>query len=356
MPTNREIYTAGSLPPSVTADGIPAAMRWVLQQAGGPKSLVALACDEDPRWIINYLDALAARPELKAIREGKSEDYEDMPIYRPVGKITPRSITMHRLPHIEALMKAHEELGDERGALPLQISMPNPLDLSLFVFCGKPSLRHPLRTIRGAYLALRHLKKFEIAAATEVDAIEAARHRLGFTGALHTNLESPAVLFALNLLPRPLRPLAAWWLAKQVARVLNRLPAGHVYLHLCVGGLRKKAIIVPKTMRPAVQFLNRLAPRTTVLPPVHLPAAFGDQPPPVDHEFYEPLELLDEDYRIAAGVVSEHSPYLSRRALELLETYADRTSWAVGPPCGLGRHTEKEAEAVYEISTSLLHD
>jgi hypothetical protein len=352
MTTNREIHLVGSLPPDITTAGAESAMFWVLDQVGD-SALTSIPCDQDARWIIQYLDDLAGRMTFASIRQGASEGYDDMPIYRPLAEVTPDDVSMRRMPYLMTLLKTHQKLGLHEKGLPLQISMPNPLDLSLFTFCGRPTLRHPLRTLSGAYLALRHLRTFEEALAAEVTELEKWRKEYSFEGDIHFELESPAVIFALTLVPPFLRPVAATWLSRQVARVIGLLPQGQIILHLCVGGLRKKAITKPKNLRSVVSFLNKLAPRVKVLPPVHIPVSFGDEPPTTDPSFFEPLERLNKDYRLIAGVVAEHDPMASQRALELFEAHSGRTAWAIGAPCGLGRHTAEDAATSIEVTKTL---
>lgn len=352
MPT-RNIHLVGSLPPEITQNGIAEAMTWVLQQVHTIDRLNAVPVDQDDRWIIQFLESLIDRPGFAALREGDSADYDTMPIYRPVGKLGTSAVALDRLDYLTSLMQAHQSHGLHNDGLPLQISMPNPLDLALFVFAGKPQWRKPIRTLNGARLVLRYLSVFEQAMRDEVESILQRKQEIGFPGKLAFQLETPAVLYALNLVPAPLRPMLAKILAKQVARMIGLLPEEAVWLHLCYGDLGDKAVIEPKTVRPAVLFLNELARLVKVLPPVHLPIAFGDQPPPTDPAFYEPLEGLDRAWKLVAGVVDENDPAASERALELLEAASGRTTLAVATACGLGRHSAEDAIAAIALMKEL---
>jgi hypothetical protein len=351
VPT-RDLHFIGSLPPQITEKGTAEAMRWLLAQVGN-RPLTTLPCDGDDRWIIKYLDALADRPAFTALRTGDSADYDRIPIYRPTTALSPADVSMDRLEYITTLMLAHQSIGADNDGLPLQISMPNPLDLALFVFVGKPDWRHPLRLLNGTRLVLKYLKTFEMALAAEVASIEAHKEANGFTGELHYQLETPAVLFALDRVPLPLRPLATRWLAKQVGRVISLLPRGKVWLHLCLGDLGRKAIAHQEDLRWAVRFLNLLLTHIVLAPPVHIPVGSGDEPVSVEPVFYVPLEELDRAYRLIAGVADERDPQASQRALELFETYSGRTALAVAAECGLGRMSVEQAIATIAMMKSL---
>jgi hypothetical protein len=86
---------------------------------------------------------------------------------------------------------------------------------------------------------------------------------------------------------------------------------------------------------------------------VHLPAAFGDQPPPVDDEFYQPLTRLDTGYRLYAGVADHRDPDVSRIALRLFETASGRRAAAVGTACGTGREPLELAASAVAVCHAL---
>lgn len=362
----RKIHFVGSLPPAVTEEGPLLAMEWALHTSGwyqGHTDLTGVPCDLDPRWIIDYLDSLADRPCFRTLRAGNSSDYDHMPIYRiRKGYVvdSPSAVAMNRTNELKAVVDAYVELratherAPRRSSLgpmpPLRISLPSPLDLALFVFCGKVDLkRHALRTLRGAWLAVKHLKKFGRAMATEVT--EVNRYAANHDAAIVWQFEAPSVLYAMNLVPRFLAPGVAELLAELLASVLARLWDFDMELHLCHGDLGHKAI-THGTAEQMVTFLNRLGPlldqHGVDRPPVHLPFACGDQPAPTNVEFYAPLAQLDEDWTIYAGVVDEHDPKASRIALHHVETQSGRVAAAVAPACGLGRRSVADAEDAIE--------
>jgi hypothetical protein len=361
----RKIHFVGSLPPSVTEEGPLLVMEWALHTSGwfqGHADLTGVPCDLDPRWIIDYLDGLADRAAFRPLRKGNSSDYDHMPLYRIARghTIGTFDVATRRTGELRDVVDAYLELRKthERAPMrsslgpmpPLRISLPSPLDLALFVFCGKVDLlRHPLRSLRGTWLAMRYLKLFGRAMAAEVTDVNAYAARND--AAIVWQLEAPSVLYVMNLVPRFLQAGVAHLLAELHASVLARLWDFDMELHLCHGDLGHKAI-THGTAEQMVTFLNRLGPlldqHSVDRPPVHLPFACGDEPAPTNVEFYAPLAQLDEDWVIYAGVVDEHDPKASRIALHHVETQSGRVAAAVAPACGLGRRTLADAEDAVE--------
>lgn len=396
----RKIHYVGSLPDDVTRRGPYLAMDWAIGTArawppgskvndaalGGKNAVAELTgvpCDLDTRWIIDYLDSLAGRHCFRAIRQGGSGDYDTMPIHRVHRGcvLTPREVSMDRLDKLKSVITAYRNLAENVGVElpPLRISLPNPLDLALFVFVGKVDLkRHPIRTLRGSWLALRNLKHFLDAMVTEVreiqryadpertaardqvaDVFDIPEHMLGSAEPsaeatpIVWQFETPGVLYALNLVPRFLRPMLARLLATQVANALGLIWNVRQELHLCYGDLGHKNIATPTSAQEMVEFLNPLADQLADLPPVHLPFAYGDHAPSTDPGFYEPLEGLSEDWKIYAGVVDENDSQASREALYLVELHSGRTAEAVACACGLGRRDTDAARKAVDAMVML---
>jgi hypothetical protein len=372
----RQLHYVGSLPAELTDQGPKAAMAWAISideyADEYDRSFDSVPCDIDTRWIIDYLDHLGADTReghaFRTLRAGDSSNYDQMPIYRVAKghKLNALDVSMDRYYKLVGVINAYRELRSETtdGALPpLQLSLPNPLDLALFVFCGKVDFkRHPIRTLRGAYLALRHLRKFITAAVNDTAKVQAFADNevystdsgvpLPMDGSdaevpIVWNLESPAVLYALNLVPRWMRPTLAKLLAKQVASFISTLWVPALWLHLCYGNLDDEQVIDPSSMDEVTMFLNPLEVELKAVgaktPRTHIPAAFGHQPPPLDPAFYEGLARLSDSYDLVAGVVDENNPEASRKALTLFEEAAGRQAVAVATACGLGRHSMADA-------------
>lgn len=317
-------------------------MEWILGQAGDHR-LTALPCDLDPDWIVAYLRTLAERPAFEIKRSGDYADYEDLRAYgvRRGHRLGPSDVSMDRADRLREMLEEYRALHAERPELAdvrLQISLPNPLDLALFAFQGRP------------WLALRHLPVFTQATVDEVTALTAVAGQ-----DIVWQLETPSVLAGMDMAKRLPggRHLAARLLARQVAGVLARLPAdAAVILHLCYGNLGNTEFVAPRDLGPAVDYLNLLAAalrrHDRPLPPVHIPAAYGAHPPPQHAEFYRPLRRLDRDWNVIAGIAAAADPDAGTKSLKLLETAADRQAYAVATACGLGRHSADQAEKAVE--------
>lgn len=361
----RKIHPVGSLPSRVTAEGPYDAMDWFLSASGwyqGHADLTGVPCDIDPRWIIDYLDDLATRSPFRALRTGDSANYDRMPIYRIARghTLTADDVSMRRTSQLKAVIDDYLQLRKDHASLPtrsslgpmppLRISLPSPLDLALFVFCGKVNLlRHPVRALRGAALAIKHLKKFGRAMAVEVGDLNAYAAERDVT--LVWQLEAPSVLYAMNLVPRWLQPGVAHVLAELIASTLARVWDFDMELHLCNGDLGHKAI-TRGTPEQMVTFLNQLGPlldqHGVDRPPVHLPFACGDEPAPTNVEWYAPLARLQPEWTIYAGVVNEHDGKASRIGLHHVEQQSGRVAAAVANACGLGRRAMADAEDAIE--------
>lgn len=371
---SRSLHFVGSLPPSLAPDA-EAALRTAFTVAD-QWPVTAVPCDSDPVWIIDYLRSLADRttesgePVFTVVRPGDYRDYASMRVYgmaqtRTGGRVTlqPEHVSMNRVENVRSTIELFRKLRAEdpgRAQLRHQISLPSPLDLALFVFFGPPydlddptprlrqALRHPSR----ALAALRHLPVFNQAALDEItDLCATDAFDIVF------QYETPAVLVALGLTPRPARRRVASLLAAHTAHVLTSAPATAKFvLHLCHGDLGNVALVTPHDLGDAVLYLNDLARRLRragrPLPAVHIPAAHGDQPPSTDPAYYHPLHALDSGYALVAGITAEHHSDAAARALALFEAAAGRTC-AVATSCGLGRHTAQDAIDAIDLMGAL---
>src|SRR3954451_1441985 len=138
---SRPMHFVGSLPPDLC--GTPRqAMEWIAGQADGHR-LTTLPCDIDPNWIVAYLRNLAERPAFEIKRPGEYADYEDMRTYgvRRGHALRPADVSMNREDRLRENLKEFRALRAERPELAdvrLQVGIPSPLDLSIFVFSGRP--------------------------------------------------------------------------------------------------------------------------------------------------------------------------------------------------------------------------
>ncbi|HZE37908.1 MAG TPA: hypothetical protein VE172_03775 [Stackebrandtia sp.] len=344
---SRLVHYVGSLPPEINTsprDG----MRWIIDRSADA-GLSTLPWDSDPKWIVAFLLGLAERGEaLEVAASGDWGDYDKQQRYRVKAgvKLTPSHVSMRREEQIRKNLAVYRELVADDSRLtgvPFQQSLPSPLDLSLFTFGQRPVL-------------LKHVSTYADALAEEVTKLHATDGE-----DLVWQLEAPSVLVLLNRTPRPLRGLVARRLAAQIAAFVKRLPQeSRLILHLCYGNLNDTELIAPRDLAGVDVFLNalhhRLRAQDRQIPPVHVPAAYGSQPPPVRPEFYAALRNVHADWPLVAGVVDENQPDDSRQALTLFEEAAGRTSHAVATACGLGRHSEADALAAAALMTELAAD
>ncbi|GAA5060523.1 hypothetical protein [Nocardia callitridis] len=352
----RHAHYVGSLPGEIISGGDLAVMRWFVENSAG-KPITAIPCDLDPDWLVVYLRERAQHADVfEAHKPGDYTGYGDFPDnrVRRGQTLRPQHVSMNRVERIGRVVEnftklraEHPELADTK----LQVGLPNPLDVSMFVFAGRAvsgglpvgrAFAHANLVVR----ALRHLPVFVEAAITEVTEIQ---RRYG--DLVVWQLESP---FALLAMVKATQLRSRWALgplvAQQFAGLLTRMheTGAETVVHLCYGDLAHESLLTPSTLAPAVNLLDRAArllrQSKVPLPPVHIPCAYGPESAPLRPEFYTPLGKLDPDWQLIAGVVSPESADDSARALTLFERAAHRTSYGVATACGLGRGTVEAAK------------
>jgi hypothetical protein len=350
----RKVHLVGTFPPSISGQEPRQAWSWLRARLGDAE-LTTWPFDDDPDWLVRYMRSLADRQVLRTATDGDFAHYDAMPDYRLAAGSPPSPEDLRddtRREHARALLQAYQQW--DSASSPVQLSRPNPLDMALLTLVGRPNFRHPYRLLRDTTAALRTLPRLHRAAQQEID--EAAALAADLDVSVVWQLETPAVLYALHLVPRPLHGVVAQILARQVATVLAVIPPEAAILHLCYGDLANTELVAPRDAKPVVLFLNALAGRLTSqgksLPPVHIPFAFGAQPPPTTDEFYASLTDLRHPWRVIAGVADENDPQASRRALEIVEAHLG-PAHAVATACGLGRHNEADTKKALALLTEL---
>ncbi|MER7011706.1 hypothetical protein ABT324_09795 [Saccharopolyspora sp. NPDC000359] len=332
----RRVHLVGSLPRSAAPD-VASGMRWVLDTVG-PDQVRALPCDVDPNWIVGYLLSRAEVPAFEVARPGDASCYADIPVHRVRAghRLTVDDVALGRPREVAAATRVRRELG---ATPPVQVSVPSSLDLSIF-------------TVGVAQMPRVHAV-FEQMLVGEVVRI-VQRHGPEVT----FQLESPAVLYALQRVPAAARPATARLLAHLLARIITATPRSAQWtLHLCYGDLGHRALFRPAGLRHAVLVINALAARLRTLghpvPAVHIPMAHGDQPPPASAAAYVPLRDLARGVEVIAGCVDERHPELSARALRHTEAALGQQVAGVAAACGHGRRTAAEAQLNLELSAQL---
>ena len=326
------VHLVGSLPRPLCDD--PAtAIGWFLQHRDGA-ALTALPSDRDPRWIIDWLTYhMSSLPSLEQVRGGESRGYDDMPYYRvrPGQKLCADEIGLSRVAQAEAAFEALDRLGVAGEPLPVQVGIPNALDLAVFAFGSVQAGQEWMPTMQAAVV-------HEV---TELVARWGDR--------LQLQLETPAVLVAYHLTPPEAWPALTADLARQVAGVLAAAPRARWVLHLCHGDLEHRPLFTATDLVPPVRFLNALADvlagQHVPMPVVHLPVAVGDDPPPTDPAFYDELRHLRRGVEVIAGVVAEGYPEETREGLRLTAEALGGPVAGVAAGCGYGRRTVDAAAA-----------
>lgn len=363
--SGRALAWVGTVPPGASTTDT-SRLRWLLDRSRGTRVL-AIPCDRDQQWIIDYLRSLADEQGevFDAYVPGDYRGYRSFRVHRlrPHARIEPRHVALGRTTTVPAALSKLKALRQVAGHphVPLQVSWPAPLDRTLFTFAASgidprgrartlwAALRRPVRLWR----ALRYLPVFIAADRDEFTSLIDSHGN-----DLVLQLESPGILLAIWATPRWLRPLVADRLARHTAHVIASVPhTATITLHLCYGNLNDENLHAPSSLHDHVRFLNRLADhlaaRARQLPTVHIPAAYGSHPPPTDPAFYAPLRDLHRRYNLIAGVVDEHEPITSAAALVAFEHAAGRQAVAVATTCGLGRHTDHDADLAALVMRAL---
>lgn len=317
-------------------------MRWVLDHIPAG-ILLSLPCDDDPNWVTSYHQRLSTVDSLTPAMPGDYGGYEDVPRYkvRRGHRLRPAELTLARREHIVRLSEARSRLPVAGNDLPpMQVSIPNALDLSIFVFSTPVS-------------AIRRLGTFRSALLEDVNAI-----RRQFDQNTVFQLESPAVLAGFDKCPRTTWPAVARLLARQLATVILGSPVDTRWIvHLCCGDLAHQPLAIPPDLFGVVLVVNSLhrimVRHARAMPAVHIPMCWGQEPPPGDAQFYQPLAAIHPEVEIIAGVAQETATGRSGIALELAEQALGRPAHAVAAACGLGRRTAAAAAANIALTENL---
>lgn len=338
--STRAVHFVGSLPPQL-APTPQAGMQWMLDHTHG-RTLATLPCDADPRWIVDWLYALDNLESLEPTRTGDATSYDDYPRYRitPGHRLAPEDVSLRRASHTATVAAARHALDGPQQLPPMQVSIPGPLDLAYLCF-GTPA---------------RTLANVDILRQAIHDDIDEIHHRWG--NDVVFQYETPATLAILDRVPHSLQPAAAALLAGQITRVIRDSPADATWiLHLCHGDLNHEPLVTPPDLAHAIRIVRAVHRQLTRLglpmPRVHIPMCTGTSAPSTNAAYYRALRRLPDDIDVIAGLVDEHHPTESTRALELAENALGRTAVAVAAACGHGRRNPADAEANAALAHTL---
>lgn len=294
-------------------------------------------------WILRIIENLRHHPDLRLVRDGDWSDYEATPAFAVARGRNFTTLDFDYTTYFNESWPAFLDFRAKHGDHHiLQVGIPGHIDLALGAFGFKP----------GA--ALRNLAPFRDATVREITKI----HAIAGDDVLF-QLEIPIPLILLTRLPAPLRPLVARRMAAELMKVVRRSPAGTRFgIHLCYGDMNHKSMGDPDDAGSLVQLANAIVaawPAAQRLDFIHAPFARGAEPPPLEPDFYAPLERLrlPADVRFAAGMVHEALSVDEMKELrDRVERLMGRTV-DVGASCGLGRRDRARAEANLRLSAEV---
>lgn len=341
---DRTLQFIGSYPASSTE----AAMREMVELAGSHlRYLPDGEVGERRNWIVHIVEGLRAHPDLELVREGRFENYDDVPRFRVRRgrRFTGASLDLGHVAAAKEAKPVFDSLRRSTGRpdLIFQAGLPGDLDLALFSF--------------GPAQAFRRRRPFADALVEEISQIRAV-----FGDDVVFQLEVPVEQVFVTSAPAPARPALAAFLARGLVRLAARAPEGTRFgVHLCLGDLGHKSLARPKDADPTVVLANAVArawPAGRPLAYVHLPLASGDVPPSTDPAFYAPLHKLrlSPGTRVVAGFLHEAlSDEQARSILEAIER-AVGTTVDVAASCGLARRGVDAARRTVQQGVVLCAD
>jgi hypothetical protein len=291
-------------------------------------------------WFVPVVKALKTSSKIRTKRHGDWSDYSntDRLATRRSSRLAPPDIPLTIVRDFEAEFPIIPATADQ----PLQVGIPGYLDMALFIF--------------GPFGVLRHGRTFRRALGEQIRQVHArAGSRVVF------QLEVPAALIAVASTPRPARRYLALALAKVVTAQVKDAPEGSRFgVHLCLGDLGHRALRQLRDTGPLVELGNAIQkvwPEGRRLDFIHLPLSGGEQPPPVDADFYRALESLRqrEGMAIVAGIAHEDQPLATQRDVRHLVEGALGCRVDIATSCGLGRRSPAQAKAAVERMRHLRH-
>ncbi|GAA2211739.1 hypothetical protein GCM10009850_071990 [Nonomuraea monospora] len=340
--SRRRVHLVGSYP----AAGTSAAMTTIAEVAGPfLRSLPDGETGERSRWIVNVIDGLRDHPGLELVKDGDYSSYDSRPLFkvRRGHRLTPDSLRLGYANVARESYTVFRQVRAEHGLpeVSFQVGLPGDFDLAYFAFGAAGAVR-----LRGVVRAALAREIAEIAAWGGQDVV--------------FQIEVPGELVLVEGLPRPLRAAAARALVRGLVKQAVVAPSGTRFgVHLCVGDLGNKALRPlgsASALVALVKALLRYWPQGRPLEYVHVPLAAGDQPPPLDENFYRGLSALagmPSRVRFVAGLAHEGQDAGEQRAiLERVERLLERPV-DVASACGLGRRSPQDARRALERAAAL---
>jgi hypothetical protein len=299
------------------------------------------------QWLVNAVDKLRDHPDLQLRKDGDWSDYDKCPVFKIKRGHKLRADTLHfgQVDAFDESWPIFQELRKRSGRedLAFQQGVPGDLDRAFFVF-GPPR-------------CFLHRRPF-----TEVTLGEIRQVYERGGGDVVFQFEVPIPQLLVAMVPGPLQPFMAGFMARGITNLARRSPPGARFgVHLCVGDLNRKALLRMKDARPIVLLANAIVrrwPKGVPLEYIHSPFAAAALPPPTDERWYAPLAQLDlpASVRFVAGFAHEDQDIAEQRRIrEVIERYARRRV-DISSTCGLGRRSPEAAKAAVERIAELTGD
>ncbi|MFJ4467911.1 hypothetical protein ACIP2X_10615 [Streptomyces sp. NPDC089424] len=328
----RRLHFVGTMPQFGTAAE---AFSWQVSQLGDRVRRLS-GGETGPRlsWFVPLVKELKNDPKIRAVREGDWTDYDDVDrlAVRRGYELRPEDIPLRLAAWAQEELAVLDAAGTPATAeRPLQIGVPSPLDLALFIL--------------GPAGALRHVSVFLKAVAAQIERIVAVGG-----DRVVLQLETPAALIAVSSAPTPLRRAVAELMGRLTLQQVTRAPHGtRLGLHLCLGDMGHKARVRMRNADPLVRLANVLArrwPSGRTLEYLHLPLCGGEQPPSTDPDFHAPLRRLriPASVELVAGIAHEKQGRDDQLAVRALVEAATGRRVDIATACGLGRRSAAEAD------------
>jgi hypothetical protein len=301
-------------------------------------------------WITSVIEEFRGHPDLEVLADGSWTSYTDRLefVVRGGHVLDPATLdpgiaraARQSYPQLSAL-KAEGLVGED---VPFQVGISTDFALAMYTLTvARRPFNGPLREGMSFLAGLKYRKLFQAVLVREMATIMADTD-----GDVIFQLELPAELVMLSMLPPPLRQAAASAFVRSITGLVRAAPAGARFgIHMCMGDLNHQPLQMLRSLNAVVllaMMLLKTWPEDHSLEFLHVPLATGAAPPVVSREFVQPLRrlVLPSSVRFFAGLGHEDQPLERQR--EVLRNVDDALGFEAGVAyfCGAGRLDEATA-------------
>jgi hypothetical protein len=259
---DRKAHLVGALPGDSPQEALDLAYSTV-----GPhlRSVPDGETGERRKWVIAVFDMMRRHPDVAVAKDfggtydtsaddrhvdpatggGNWSDFDHIPrlkLKRPWKRPRPEFIDAGILSSFEAGYPAFREARDRAGTPEQSFQVGAPGDFDMAVCCFGPQVVLSKRSFTDAI----------------VREITDVRRRAGDDVVFQ--LEIPWQLYPVSAVPERLRPAAAGYFARAMARLVRRCPPGTRFgIHLCLGDMHHRSVVQLVDLEPVVLVANRIA-------------------------------------------------------------------------------------------------